>query len=259
MQHVYGTALRYELMDYDIPVVARFPVNPGFLTTDKLQLAETLRKQAIWEALQGDGGDAAVDKYYLTTNDCIPEAILVTSERKLARMGGVVQGGYFPLLRGPTARLFESFNLGPQVRLVEIPVYEPDPSQNGTVKSGPYRLRERADEGAWLSLIVTGKRDTISDAHCHPKALLSDSPRNKNGTLWEPKFIEPGGKVFKPGLAFKPDAATGPHIWHELRVSQYLWYLSPELGEKFAELAVEYPTSKRVKFIDVLKYPVVGA
>jgi len=152
MTHVYATSLLYpDISDGDIPIIAKFPHNSGFLVNKKENSTESKRRFSRWRELKKAGGEQAVDQVYLETDEFVPDAVLVTSETKLARMGGVVRGAYFPLLRGSTARLFESFNLGPHVRLVEISIYEPDPDKNGTVQAGPYRLRKRPEEGAWLS------------------------------------------------------------------------------------------------------------
>ena len=258
MTHVYAHSFYYpDISDSDIPIILKFPHNAGFLVTEKDYSAESERQVSRWQELEEKGGEQAIDQVYLETDEFVPDAVLVTNETKLARMGDVVGGGYFPLLRGSTARLFESFNLGSHVRLVETPVHEPDPDQNGTVEAGPYRLRKRPEEGAWLSLIVTGKQNSISDAQCDPRALLSDSPRNRNGTLWKPVYLDEGSMKFEPGLAFDLSSLGDVHIWKELRVSRNLYYMSPDLGKKFAELVADYPAGKRVFFDPILRYPVV--
>lgn len=74
--------------------------------------------------------------------------MLVTSERKLTRMGDFVGMAPVPVMRGQSARLFESFDLGPHARLWELPVYEVDKAAGGTLARGPYKRRERAGRRA---------------------------------------------------------------------------------------------------------------
>lgn len=255
-QYVWGSSLDHSMMPRDTPIIAKrswtegFPVSEAALSKSRKQLFERASKLSK---------PAEIDAHLAVY---LPEAVLVTSERKLSRVGGVVPGGSYPLLRGPTARLFERFDLGPGSRLLEVPVYEPDPSRDGTVAKGPYRLRERDDEGAWLALIVMTKRDTVSDEHCDPRALLSPASKNRTGKdFWQPEFVDLETVTMQRGLAFKPEALDGPPAWREERISNNHYYFGPELGAAFAELAAGYPNikqdHKRPHFDGVYRYPVV--
>ncbi|MEP1231300.1 MAG: hypothetical protein ABJG88_11545 [Litorimonas sp.] len=254
--YVYGSQMYYSMSGNDYPLAARYQGELKFALTEKQVMESYDRRSNRVKQLRAEGGKVAVDDAFLKTSEFTPEAVLVMSERKLARMGGVVVGAGAPLLRGATARLFEQFDLGPNARLVEMPIYEPEPDKNGTVKAGPYRLRERAEEGAWLALIVTGERDTISDEHCDERAFSSEWPTGKS---WKPRYVDVDKMTMEPGLGFNLTALSGPSIWHEARVLNQYFYFTSELGAAFAELAKEYPSSKRIWFDGVLRFPVAGA
>ena len=67
--------------------------------------------------------------------------------------------------------------------------------------------------------MAIGKRDTVSDAHCHPKALLIPAAKHPKGiSFWLPEWVDPDTVTSQPGLAFRPEALDGPPVWREQRV-----------------------------------------